>query len=214
MIGSQGRRRVPAVLAPVDPERVAAVLSAIVVAGVGLLLLGGGRSQQSATIPSAPPIVQPTQVAGSGIPSAMTSVAPSVPAPAGLATLVDTNVEILRAREDLIAETTTASPDAGTIARTLRTLNPLLTAADAQARSIAWGDSASPAQELAGIYEAAHDASTDALRASLTSTASYVNGGLEVAQLLTRLGPITRDLAGRAGVPVPPETSPQVSPAP
>lgn len=214
MIRSQGGGRVPAFLAPIDPERLAAVLSAGVVAIAGLAFLVTGSGRPSVTAPTAPAITRPGAAAASTGPSAPASANPSVPAPAGLATLVDTNVEILRAREDLIAETTAVSPDAGTIARTLRALNPLLTAAEAQTASIAWGASASPEAELAAIYEAAHDASTDTLRASLTSTASYLTGGRRVAEILARLGPITRDLAGRAGVPVPPEASIEAAPAP
>jgi len=214
MSGPSGRAHVPGFLAPFDPEWIAAALSAGVLAVVGLAFVLTGAGRPSAVSPTAPAVAGPTQAVTSTGPSVPASTVPSVPAPAGLATLVDTNVQILRAREDLILETTAASPDAGTIARTLRMLNPLLSAAVAQTRSIAWGESASPAQDLIGIYEAAHDASTATLRASLTSVAAYVSGGEEVARLLDPLRPVTQDLARSAGVTVPPEASSEPSVAP
>ena len=211
MIGWQRRRRVPAFLAPFDPERVAAALAGGVIAVVGLAFVLAGNGRPSAAIPTGAPVARPTPAVVSAAPSVPASTVPSLPAPAGLTTLINTNIDILRARADLLAESTGPDADAGTIARTLRMLNPLLAAAEAQTRSIAWGESASPAEELAGIYEAAHDASTDTLRASLTSAAAYVAGGTEVARLLEPLAPITGDLATRAGVPVPPEASPEAS---
>jgi len=214
MIGSPGRARVPAFLAPFDPERIAAALSAVVLAVVGLGLVATGSRVQPAAVPTTLPLVRPSQVPASTGPSAPASGVPSLPVPAGLRTLIDTNVDILRARADLVAEMDATNPDAGTIARTLRMLNPLLAAAEAQTRSIAWGESASPAQDLIGIYEAAHDASTATLRASLSSTGSYVTGAGEVARLLGPIPGITRDLARRAGVPVPPEASTEASAAP
>jgi len=212
MIGSPGRARVPAFLAPFDPERIAAALSALVVAVVGLGIVATGGGPQPATVPTASPLVRPSQVPASTGPSAPGSGVPSLPAPAGLRTLIDTNVDILRARADLVAATDAANPDAGAIARTLRELNPRLMAAETLVQSSLAVASPDLARQLRDAYGAARDASSATLRVSTTVTRSYVTGGREVAALLARVADLTVGVASLAGVDPPPEARPTPSP--
>ena len=204
MTAPSDRAPVPAALAGIDPERIAAALSAIVVSLAAVVLVTSGALRSTA-VPTASPEAQTSLPPASTVPSSAASSVPSIAVPAGVATLIATNVEILRARADLLTETGSASPDAGTIARTLRALNPLLAAAETQARSVVSPAAPAMAEDLLTTYEAARDASTRTLRGSVSSAAAYVEGGRTVADLLAPIAPLTRDVAVLAGVEPPPE---------
>lgn len=203
----------PTLSASLGPERVAAILSVLVVAVVGTIAVGGANG---GTPPSASP------AAGSpaaGSPAAATtrpSVAPSSTAAAtdappsataagwasGAATLIEIQDQIIVARDQLA--TALADPETATsvIARELRALNSAMTTAlravDTLRADAAPGDLV---DDLAVTHRAGLDAGVQTLQASLQNAPAYRTGGAQVVAALAGLEDLTLRLRTEAGLP-------------
>jgi len=191
--------RVPAPVARFDPEQIAAGLSATILLIVALVVFSMSRPAPGAVIrETAPPGASGTS---GSMPTASAGTTPEASAapPGAIAALLDTNEQILRAREDLAAAVGGDDPGATHIARILRALNPLLTAAETQAESTVAAIAPDVSESLAQTYRSAHAASVATLRSSTTVTAAYVSGASEVIDALEPLLALTSDLAEIAG---------------
>lgn len=194
----------PTIGASLGPERVAAILSVLVVALVGTVAIG---SASGGTPPSSSPsatTVLPT-VAPTSTAVAATDAAPSATVVAwasGAATLIEIHHQIVVARDQLaaaLAEPTTAT---SLIARELRALNTAMTTAlravDTLRAQSAPNDLV---DDLTATHQAALDAGIQTLQASMQNAPAYRTGGAQVVAALAGLENLTVRLKTEAGLP-------------
>lgn len=194
----------PTLSASLGPERVAAMLSVLVVAVVGTVAIG---SASGGTPPSSSPgvaTIDPT-VAPSSPAAASTDTPPSATTAAwasGAVTLVKIQDQIIVGRDRLA--TALADPETATslIARELRALNTAMTTAlravDTLRADAAPGDLV---DDLAATHQAALDAGVQTLQASLQNAPAYRTGGAQVVAALAGMENLTVRLKTEAGLP-------------
>lgn len=194
----------PTLSASLGPERVAAILSVLVIAVVGTIVVGGANG---GTPPSASAPVGTTRpsVAPSSTPAASVDAPPSATTAtwaSGAATLLEIEDQIVVARDQLAAALAEPETATSVIARELRALNTAMTTAlravDTLRADAAPGDLV---DELASTHQAALDAGVQTLQASLQNAPAYRTGGAEVVAALAGLEDLTLRLRTEAGLP-------------
>lgn len=190
--------------ASLGPERVAALLSVLVVAVVGTIAVGGVNG---GTPPSASPAA--TTIGPTVAPSSTAAATPDAPPSAttagwasGAATLIEIQDQIVVARDQLAAALAEPETATSVIARQLRALNTALTTAlravDTLRADAAPGDLV---DDLASAHQDALDAGVQTLQASLQNAPAYRTGGAQVVAALAGLEDLTVRLRTEAGLP-------------
>lgn len=199
----------PALGASLGPERVAAILSVLVVAVVGTLAVGGANG---GTPPSASPASASSPVATARptvAPSSSAATATDAPPSAttagwasGATTLIEIQNQIVVARDQLAAALADPETATSVIARELRALNTAMTTAlravDTLRADAAPGDLV---DDLAATHRAGLNAGVRTLQASLQNAPAYRTGGAQVVAALAGLEDLTLRLRTEAGLP-------------
>lgn len=190
--------------ASLGPERVAAILSVLVVAVVGTIAVGnangGAAPSSSPGVTSTGPTVGPSSTAAvSSDPSA-----PATPAAwaSAAATLIEIQGQIVAGRDQLATALAEPTTPTSRIARELRALNTALTTALRAVDTLrAEGAPGDLVDDLATTHQGALDAGVQTLQASLRNAPAYQTGGAQVVAALADLEDLTRRLRTEAGLP-------------
>lgn len=194
----------PALRDALGPERVAAILSVLVVAGVGTIAVGsangGTPPPPSPGVETSRPTVAPPATAASSLdaaPSATTAAWAS-----GAATLVAIQDQIVVARDRLATVLADRASPTSLIARELRALNTAMTTALRAVDTLrARAAPAALVNDLAATHQAALDAGVQTLQASLQNAPAYRTGGAQVVAALAGMEDLTLRLKTEAGLP-------------
>lgn len=190
----------PALSASLGPERVAAILSVMVIAVVGTVAIGSANGGTAPTPSPTPASAGPTV----GLPSMPPTTPPATTAAwaSGAATLLEIEEQIVVARDRL----STALADDGTptsvIARDLRALNTAMTTALRSVDTLrAQGAPSDLVADLAAVHHAGLDAGVQTLQASLQNAPAYRTGGAEVVAALAGIEALAARIRTEAGLP-------------
>lgn len=194
----------PALSASLGPERVAAILSVLVVAVVGTIAIGnangGTPPPPNPGVATTRPTVAPPSTAASSPdapPSATTAAWAS-----GAATLVEIQDQIVVARDRLAVALSDPATPTSLIARELRALNTAMTTALRAVDTLrAHAAPSGLVDDLAATHQAALDAGVQTLQASLQNAQAYRTGGDKVVAALAGMEELTLRLRTDAGLP-------------
>jgi hypothetical protein len=190
----------------------------------GLLIGGGGVaavtlvSAPVGTVPDQPAVVVPSSTPvdrpAASAPAPTPALDPAVPAAAASALRQSAllNARIAADAGVLAAALSADEPVSVDIARTLRALAASAAVGDRLAPEVAtWPAGAPLSARLAEFYAAVGATARDALSASVTNTAAYIDAGstmLSVLGAMAGLDADARTLAGSAGIDLPPVVPP------
>lgn len=195
----------PGISASLGPERLAAILSILVIAIVGTVAIGSaneGTALQPGPSDVAP---SPTQVVRSPSPTTTSGTTPPATTAtwaSSATTLIEIDDQIVVARDELSSALDDDATPTSLIARDLRALNSALTTA---LRSIdtlrTQGAPTDLVADLAAVHQAGLDAGVETLQSSLQNAPAYREGGADVVAALAGIEALVTRLRTEAGLP-------------
>lgn len=184
------------------PERIATILSVVVVAAAAGVVLGGPAGPDATASPGASAVPPASAAPSPGGPSA--SVPPTIAPWASTASaLIETHRRMIDAR-DRLAASLADGESTSEIARELRGLNTLLTGALGVTDALA--AAGAPPQLLDDVrtmHQDALDTNLETLQASLQNAPAYRAGANDVIATLADLEALMDRLAAASGLPPP-----------